>query len=271
MKIKPLPRVLYRNNPLVEVIAQVRFPTQFGMRSAVPADFQAALGVDYPIVFVEQMRGLNFSFEEGSQVQQTSDVFNIFHFDSLDSVWRVSLCHEFVAITCKKYNDWAGFEERLLAVLARFMRCYSSIGAYNRLGLRYRDVLIRESLGLDGVAWSELLMPWVLGVYGANSMVEVDGDGLGIESGIEMALNQSVMALHNCKVGLVTGLAYNPEGGRGFLIDADFYTEGVNGWSMDGIEPGFKSLHANAGHLFNHCITHKLREALEPIAPGEPG
>lgn len=267
MKIKPLPRVLYRNNPLVEVIAQVRFPTQFGMRSAVPADFQAALGADYPIVFIEQMRGLNLSFEEGNQVQQTSDSFNIYHFDSLDGVWRVSLSYEFVAVTCRKYTDWADFEGRLHAVLGRFMRCYSSIGAYSRLGLRYRDVLIRESLGLNDVPWSELLVPWVLGGYGADSMVEADGGNLGIESGIEMALNQSVLVLHNCKVGLVTGLAQNPEGGRGFLIDADFYAEGKNGWSMDAIESGFKELHASAGHLFNHCITDRLRAALEPIDP----
>lgn len=271
MNIKPLPRVIYRNNPLVEVIAQVRFPTQFRMRSAFPADFQAALGAEYPIAFVEQMQGLHFSVEEGEQVQQNSDIFNIFHFDSLDGFWRVSLCHEFVALTCRQYKEWPDFEDRLRRVLQCFARSYSSIGAYSRLGLRYRDVVIRENLGLQGVAWSELLAPWVLGVYGAGPMVDTDGGDFGLESGIEVALHQSVLKLHNCKMGLITGLAQNPEGTRGFLIDADFHMEGINAWGLEVIESRFTSLHTNAGHLFNHCITNRLRTALQPSTFAECG
>jgi uncharacterized protein (TIGR04255 family) len=267
MNIKPLPRVLYRNNPLVEVIAQVRFSTQFGMRTAAPAEFQAALGSDYPVVYVEQMRGMNFSFEDGAQVQQSSDNFNIYHFDSLDGFWRVSLCHEFVALTCRRYSEWADFQVRLNAVLDRFIRCYSNVGAYTRVGLRYRDVLIRESLDLAGVPWRDLLAPWVLGVYGAGSMIEAGEEYPGVESGIEMALNQSVLNLSGCKVGLISGLAQNPDGVRGFLIDTDFYMEGLNAWSLENIEPKFTALHSNAGHLFNHCITAKLSEALGSVGP----
>lgn len=265
MNIKPLPRVLYRNNPLVEVIAQVRFPTQFAMRTVAPAEFQAALGEDYPVVFVEQMRGLNLSFEEGAQVQHSTETYNIFHFDSQDGTWRVSLCHEFVALTCSRYSEWRNFQARLDTVLQRFTGCYTKIGVFNRVGLRYRDVLIREDLGLDGVPWSELLAPWVLGVYGSEGMMEKRDLTDNFESSVDQMVTQGVINMGPSKVTITSGLAQK-DNKRGFLIDADFYSEGLNGWSLEDIGQRFTSLHSNAGHLFNHCITERLQQALGPTA-----
>ena len=48
MPFPNVPRVTYRNNPLVQVICQLRFPPILKIDAEVPADFQESIRKDFP-------------------------------------------------------------------------------------------------------------------------------------------------------------------------------------------------------------------------------
>ena len=54
MRLKQWDRVRYTKNPLVEVVAQVRFPRILEIDDQLPSDFQRALRQDYPLLEVQE-------------------------------------------------------------------------------------------------------------------------------------------------------------------------------------------------------------------------
>ena len=56
-------RVIYKKNPLIEVILQIKFPTILSINSKEPAEFQEAIRQMYPIyqLAVENEQELNIA------------------------------------------------------------------------------------------------------------------------------------------------------------------------------------------------------------------
>lgn len=159
-------RTLYRENTLAEVICQLRFPPILAIASEVPAAFQEAIRAVYPMYSVDeavaglppQMAALVARIP-GQSAQQTH------HFRSEDGGEEVVLATNFVSITTRAYVQWEDF-------LASIDRARSSLeqiyrpAFYERVGLRYQNVIDREKLGLSASAWSDLLSAPVLGPLG---------------------------------------------------------------------------------------------------------
>jgi uncharacterized protein (TIGR04255 family) len=271
MKLKPVPRVVYERNPLVEVVCQIRFERILELQTVPPAQFQSEFTRDsYPRTHEERAAALQVVFGKGAdQVNKLSDVQAAaipvtYHFVSPDDTKRLSVNAEFFAFTCTRYEHWEQFKQALLEAFAGFQRCYPKL-AVTRVGLRYRDLIEREDLGLADVPWRDLLSPSVAGLFLGDLFADAAEDAGGLEQG-----TQAMVMLDDCAMLLQTALLRsNEEKPReAFLIDADFFHESPRfDVKADSIDGALEVLHGNAGALFRNCIREPLHDALRPGVP----
>jgi len=257
-------RVIYKKNPLDEVVCQLKFPPILRIESELPARFQESLRREYPLfqgaaptipslvsrglpAEVGQLINLEFSIPLAGKVYQ---------FISADEKWKVGLAREFIALSTGSYVRWEGFRDKMEQIVTILLNEYSP-SFFVRIGLRYRDVVRRSVLDLGEVRWSELLKPHVLGEL-ASPDVQLD---------IEQARRETVIAVNGgrAKVHVRHGLARNVDTNEEvYLVDSDFYDEGRT--EVKDVFTRLDSLHQEAGRLFRWCITDRLHDALQPEA-----
>lgn len=266
MRLKQVDRVRYIQNPLVEVVAQLRFPRILEIDDQLPSEFQRALREDYPLLEAHE-EAFSITIGYGPTKNMVDDLpkrTTVYHFIAPDQVWRISLSSEFVALTCNKYEKWEDFQPRLIAALETVKALYS-ITHWTRLGLRYRDLIIREDIGLKDVSWRELLASPLLGASIADSLAE--GDGIS-ETDILAAQSYVIFQLEDCALGLRYGIVQKEQtGDQAYMIDADFYLDHqaqVARLDFDVIKQHLEKFHAHSGAVFRGCIQPRLHEALGP-------
>lgn len=269
MKIDHSTRVVYANNPLSEVICQLRFePTNFS-EEKIEAICKRFFLLDYTTYSEEQSFGFQQQLgSDGQTIQATVTIpkIRIHHCTSSNGIWRVSFCPEFIALTCLKYLTWNDFLDRILDAVAAFTSDNLSVNA-TRLGLRYRDVIEREAIGLENVPWHELIQPFLLGplVPFALSKTQAvdDSDVVSFMSQAQLKIDEGLLLLQSTVMSSIDGQR------QAFLIDADFFNEYELGdqpiSATNILEESLEKLHLNAGALFRRCISEKLHHALKPI------
>jgi uncharacterized protein (TIGR04255 family) len=265
MPFPSTPRVIYRNNPLAEVICQLRFPPILQISSEEPAQFQGLIRADYPLYEVEGLdAGLPKEFSEllgGIPFPKIADAGSTHKFLAEDRSRLISLTREFVAATDTKYRRWEVFREEI----ARAKRAVESTykpAFYTRLGLRYRNVLDKDALGLGDHDWWTLINPAFLGVLGAEE----------VRMHVQEISAKALLRSPDVKGGLVNvrhGLTRGEKDGRQqYMVDADFFTE-----NREGTADVFKALdtfNGLVGNLFRWSISGVLRSALGPMELGPP-
>ena len=171
-------RVIYRKNPLTLVICQLRFPAILRIDKETPTDFQEKLRHEFPL-FQEADDTANLQLPENLAQIIPSDVLDLmsarsnrrFQFMSRDKVWIISLTREFVAIETSRYTCWEEFRGNLELVLRALVEVYAP-AFLTRIGLRYQNVINRKALGLEDVAWRDLLAAFVLGPLVVNETMD---------------------------------------------------------------------------------------------------
>lgn len=266
MKIKAADRVIYDHNPLVQVLCQVRFDRILTLVSEIPAEFQKRLAPLFPKYDVEQLASLQWSFSSaGAKTPpQQADVPSIHHFSSEDGQKKVSISADFFAYSCAKYEKWEVFHREFEELFRNFENLYPPT-ALQRIGLRYRDLIEREAIGLEGVPWRELVSPVVAGVFASQDFFEHELDESDY-SDIEQS-GQVQMSLKECDVLLQTTLlrSTSQRPTRAFLIDSDFFHDAqTRKLSRDRMAECLKTLHDNADAVFRACIRKPLHDALGP-------
>lgn len=268
MKIQTYDRVQYDHNPLAEVICQVRFPFAHSLSDAVPDNLLSSLAtLGYTERSEEQVFSISIAFPPQAQAEAPQNrvpISKIFHFASVSEAFKVSICADFVALSCTKYLNWEDFRPRFLAAYKVVLDAINP--AYPvRIGLRYKDVIERESLGLDGVAWSELIKPFLLGPLGACALSE---DKSNAEDSVAAFITQATIRLDECDLVLQSALLRSADGDRAaFLIDSDFFAENGDPECYKDDEQLVSllaHLHNHAGSLFRRGITETLHAALGP-------
>lgn len=266
MKIDTSERVVYKHNPLAEVICQVQFQQLPDFEEREVEELKSELAVaGYPGYGEEVSFGFAQQVDPSGSVQAPVLIpqTRIRHFSTADGAWKISICPTFVALSCLKYTSWTDFLPRLVDTSKTFHSRRPS-AAPSRLGLRYKDVVEREPLGLAGVPWHELISPFLLGALAPYALA----DGQTAEEGdVQSFLSQTLLRLDDSMVLLQSSLLTSIEQGRrAFLIDADFYNEGnleADLLANPGVLKGrLETLHASAGHLFRRGITERLHHAL---------
>lgn len=256
------PRVVFKNNPLRDVICQLRFPTILSIGARDPAEFQDRIRDAYPIY--ERVEGAELPKEMADLLRDIKfagpDTGVAHNFRSEDGKRLVGLKKDFISVSDAEYTTWGQFKQAIDEAKAALESTYRP-AFYARTGLRYLDDIDRKKLGIDGKPWSELIAPEFLGHLGVE----------GVRERVLQTRNETLIRVDaegtppvKCFVTLRHGLL-NREDARErqiYRIDADFFTdEHLKGDAISEVLGYFNRL---AGQLFRSAITNDLREALLP-------
>ena len=266
MRFPDVTRVLYENNPLVEVVCQLTFDPILKIQTEAPAAFQDRIRHAYPRYTETRSIGLDLPDEVPDQIRTIFDGLVGsknetvgYEFHSKDETTRVVLARDFVALTTTQYERWESFRDQLKHVIEEVQQVYSPNG-FRRIGLRYKNLIVRSSLGIPATPWSQLLCEEIAGELLSS---DLEGQILGLTKQLRFANDD-----HGVGLNLMHGLVPAPEGAGApgelsYLIDEDFFKEG----DTDGSDAIAVLDHANkeAGRLFQWCASEALHELLRPV------
>jgi uncharacterized protein (TIGR04255 family) len=257
------PRTRYDRSPAHEVICQLRFPAILSINNTEPADFQEAIRAGFPQYArrldsaAPQITGLG---GPNPQVRQQPPLTN-HTFVSADSAWKLNLTENFIALSTLRYSGWETFAHQLDKPLAEFISIYQP-AFFERVGLRYVNLISRSSLGLDGVKWSELIAPAYLGPLGEPDTQEESF--LNCATDLLFKLDSSCVAKIHAGPGRVKNR--NPDAQQDsevkFILDMDLSMGGQLACTMSA--GALETLHIHAGRLFEGAVTDVLRDAMKP-------
>jgi uncharacterized protein (TIGR04255 family) len=257
-------RELYQRNPLAEVTAQLRFPPILRIEAETPAQFQESIRDRYPhyrhVLAAGQLPPdlpapiRNLIQGMGAAAGPVQHVF-----ESQDRTWSVTLSREFLVLKTSTYRRWEEFRERLESARQAFEQVYRPT-TYAQIGLRYVDIVRRSIIGLDNVAWSDLLSPHIAGELSTEEFGE-NIDSMSRQLHCRFGNNE-------CFLTLKTGIALAEPTTRGgakekcFLIDSDFHTHRPT--ELTNVTAVLDTFNRASGNLFRWAIRPRLREALDP-------
>lgn len=248
-------RVLYKRNPLELVICQLRYPPVLKISSELPAKFQDAIIRQYPLLreISTVTIGQNLSPELSQLLGSVLPVPapKAYEFSSPDGNWQITLTQDSLALTCKKYERWEEFREHFQRPLSVLMEIYAP-PFFTRVGLRYRDVIRRSRLGLDGVDWDKLLDPGFAGEFHSQ-----------IASAIEDVSSQLVLRLQGelARVLIQHGL-FRVDNEVCYIIDSDFFS--TIRMEMKDARAILDYFNRQSARLFRGCVADRLHRAMEP-------
>ena len=253
-------RYLYRKPQLVEVICQLRFPTILSISARDPADFQEAIRQEFPQYkrIQEQSQPKVTGTPGNLRVEEGERVTN-YQFLSADGKWKVNLTNTFVALATPAYTKWEDFAAKLDLVLAQFIPIYRP-AYFERVGLRFINVISRRALGLQDVPFRDLIQPGFLGLLGEEDVREESFARSGQD--IEMAISGGCRLKMHAGPGLLQRGKVKDDEVK-FILDNDVFMNGK--LPVNQCAPALQTVHIQADRIFAGAITDQLHEALEPV------
>ena len=249
------PRVIYKQNPLVEVICQLKFPPILKIDTEPPASFQERIRKGYPLLQESTAEQQPLPPGIAKLIGQAVPGFfqgQAYTFLSEDQKSKVVLTREFIAVSTGHYARWEEFRSRLQTAVEALRLTYEP-SFFVRLGLRYRDVIRRSMRGLEHLDWSKLLRPHILGELGSPRL----------SNSIQHAARDVLISLDEAKgqVRVLHGLIREEkEKGFSYSIDSDFFYEGRT--ELKDAFNHLDSFNREAGRLFRWFTTPLLHKHL---------
>lgn len=252
-------RCLYRKNPLSNVICQLRFPEILTIGANLPVQFQEAIRAEYPLYTArKETPAPKITGTPGNmRLENQPEAIN-YQFASADGVWRVNLTSKFISLACSKYTCWEDFAKKLDKPLAAFIQIYKP-AYFERVGLRYVNLISRKQLDLTATPYRDLFNPCWLGPLGEEDILETAAIRCGVDTEVSIRGGCRVK-IHSGPVLLKQGAKTDPE--PKFAFDQDLYMTGniPISYSAGTLE----TLHSQAYSIFRGAITHALHDAMEP-------
>ena len=254
-------RVTYKKNPLDRVICQLRFPPILRIGAEPPVEFQDRVRKEFPHYSEKNELAMGIPSRVREQIPhellgeilRTADTKN-HEFSSEDGQWKVNLTRTFIALSTDRYEVWEDFKKKLEIPLTTLINVYSP-AHFSRIGLRYRDVIQRSILGLDGVSWTDLLQSQILGVLVDS---EIERSVQNLESVYEISLPDG-----ESTVRLSTQLTRDRNRNEiCYVIDSDFFM--AKKIPTDDVIGRLDDFNKHASRLFRWCITERLHKSMEP-------
>lgn len=249
-------RVIFNNNPLDEVICQLRFPTILEINAKKPAEFQNKLRNSYPLYEEDQSTFPKEIADIVARLPISPKEENVtYKFLSQDSRRTISLSSDFVAFSETNYRTWDRFFGEIQRAQEALEEVYNPT-FYTRIGLRYKDIIDRNTLNIPNEPWENLLKPSILGLLGSNDGVGAHVDNIKTEALIK------IDEVPGARAKIQHGLGIKkPENRKVYIVDIDFFTtERSTGQDVAEILRRFNVL---GGNFFRWFITERLWDALE--------
>lgn len=247
----PAPRVIYRVNPLLSVVCQIKFPTLLRIEAQPPVDLQEAIRDRLPLVERVSNPALQNLPQEllaaiGAQGGSTGYVFR-----SSDRSTSANLTSDSLTIETNSYSRWEEFWSIASGCIDSFISIYQPTFV-TRAGLRYQNVIRRHAIGMEEAGWSTLLSHAVLGELRSSAWEAAAVDARRV---VRCADSQGDALL------LQHGFAQiEAEHEQVYLIDFDFYRE--QQIANDDLHSVFKRFNGRSGRAFRWAITDQLHSVL---------
>ena len=264
MPLAPITRVLFEHNPLAEVISQVRFPAILGIEASLPVQFQESVRTLLPTFEEQQISVASFGLpDEVQRIVRSlphSPSSKQYVFGSADGMWSLTLSRDALSLGCKEYRRWEEFRDLFIKALGEFEKLYRP-AFYSRVGLRYRNVILRSKLGLSDTPWAKLLKTHIASELGAPDLDTNE---------IDLDVHQFILKLpaENGRVRVQHGIGQLVASAEGqaaenvYVIDNDFYTEPQT--EIPNAPRILDYFNSQSGRLFRWCITPELEQAMGP-------
>lgn len=249
-------RVIYKSNPLHEVIVQLKYPSILRIDTQEPADFQDEIRRIFPIY--REKRDDNQIPDEilkamPADFATLAGVSKNYEFLTANEAWRINLTRDFIALTTSSYQSWDEFSSFLKIALDALIKVYQP-AFFIRIGLRYQNIIQKSKWGISkNTNWSDLLNPSVLGLLNDKLIRSEIRETLAITNIAFVDIESFV----NIRHGLVK---HNPSNEICYLLDNDFYTD-----KRTEIQDGFRILNefnTRNRRLFRWCIKPRLHKAM---------
>jgi len=249
-------RVLFKNNPLVEVVCQIRFPPVLQITAEDPVQFQERVRAAYPLYRRDEGAEIPADFRQlVSQLRIPGLTDQMVHvFLTEDQQRFISLGRDSVAVTERSYRRWEEFSEQVDTAMNALAAVYNP-AFYTRIGLRYKDLVNRKRLGLNGTNWDALICKPLVGPLGQAT----------VRDRIAGFTSDAMVKLDEVKGGFLHlrhGLVEEKGKGESFLFDADFFTQERS--ETANVRPILDCFNRLAGNYFRWAIRPRLRAALKP-------
>ena len=252
-------RCRYGKNQLTDVICQLRFPEILSINTDAPAQFQEAIRQEYPRYQLRQdipapkITGAPGHFSLENQPRTINHQFS-----SADGSLRVNLTSRFISVSCAKYTCWEDFADMLDKPLAAFIQLYRP-AYFERIGLRYLNVISRNALELTGTRFSNLIAPCYLGPMAEEDVSEAGTARCTLD--LEMAIRGG------CRLKLHAGPGRIKKNGVDdpevkYVFDQDIFMPGQVPVNLSA--GALQTLHSQAYSIFRGAITDTLHAAMEP-------
>ena len=262
MPFPNLQRVVYTNNPIDEVICQLRFPPILRIDAEEVVGFQERLRRYYPLYEEEQPKHQIQipddirAFLGGAEAQLGGKPAR--RLISPDRNWMVALARDFMSVSTQNYTRWEEFKEHLTRAVKALEEIYAP-SFYSRVGLRYRNTIRRQPLNLEHVAWDELLAPYIAAELSTD--VAAECTDVKHEVGVRLEIGQ---------VRIRHGFADHTGGEElGYSIDNDFFLDVKT--RTDDVPRTIDYFNQQARNTFRWCITDRLHEAMVPEPMAQAG
>ncbi|MEX2741067.1 TIGR04255 family protein [Rhizobium mongolense] len=256
------PRVVYQHSPLNEVICQVRFPPVLKIDAQPPAEFQERIRGEFPFfdrqvpspiqggVPPEIINMIGLGAQQGVQ----------YVFRSESGKRQIMLGNSALAVTSHDYSRWESFAETVEKALLAVQEIYQP-SFFQRIGLRYQNLLQPEMLGFGSNDWSSLLSENIVGElrhpqFGGAKVTEAQRLLRIVAENLDGVLLQ-----HG--IGRVQGSQT-----ESYIIDIDCYTDSKTE-AKDALS-ALSRFNVRARRAFRWCISDALHNALGPtdvVAP----
>jgi uncharacterized protein (TIGR04255 family) len=261
-------RVIYKKNPLLEVICQLRFPRILKINEIKPVDFQERIRDKYPLyqVTLEQQQQFTIDIGATNETPPTprilqSEPINNYKFSSVDEKWHINLTSTFLSLSTSNYERWERFLENLREPLSALFEVYHP-AFFERIGLRYVDAFKRTDLNLQNTEWTELIQPFVLGFM---SNPDIKKDVRNQNTIVELDIGNGAIAQIRATKGFVGNVNLGfpiMDDEESFILDSDMY---LLRKKNDEWYEALNYLHNHSTKLIRSIITPKLHEAMEPM------
>lgn len=254
-------RVIFRNNPITQVIAQLRFPTILAIGATEPAQYQGLIRREYPLYSREGVPP-ELPSQLAGFIRQLGAMEGRTHlFSTAEKERSIALTPDYIAVDAKKYHRWEEFANAVSMAQSSLVSVYEP-PFYNRVGLRYLDVIDRKQLGLGDEPWSELINDELIGLLGAPALRDEVSEILTVASvKIASVPGATVRLRHGLQSATPVDAPDDPR--AVYVVDADFFTnQRTENNDVANILGRFNHI---AGNLFRWAIKPRLRDALDPV------
>ena len=253
----PSPRVFYTEAPLAQVVCQLRFPQILRIDSQPPAEFQERIRGLYPLLERAQVQLPIDIPQEMAHLIGMTGAAGAFAFKTEDRLTTLSLASDSLSLATTQYRRWENFSTLLMPAIDALIDIYRP-SFFQRVGLRYVNMIDRERLGLAKKSWSKLLRREVVGELYLAEMEK---------SAVEFARNIRLNGHDGFALFFQHGLARRrvlnaPPQPASYRLDFDFYREGKT--EADHVKPTIDILNSIVGRAFRWTISDVLHNALKP-------